>query len=107
MVVNEILGRPPPGLVGVVSVRSRDGRPGGRRRLAGGRGGRPRARCGRPSGSCPVRQRAVIVLRYYEDLTEGQIATVLGCSPGTVKSQASAALANLRRNGALRDGAEA
>ena len=45
----------------------------------------------------PVRQRAVIVLRYYEDLTEAQIAEVLGCSPGTVKSQASAALTNLRR----------
>ena len=44
----------------------------------------------------PVRQRAVIVLRYYEDLTEAQIAEVLGCSRGTVKSQASAALGNLR-----------
>jgi len=45
----------------------------------------------------PVRQRAVIVLRYYEDLSEEQIAQVLGCSRGTVKSQASAALTNLRR----------
>jgi RNA polymerase sigma-70 factor (sigma-E family) len=48
----------------------------------------------------PVRQRAVIVLRYYEDLSEEQIADVLGCSRGTVKSQASAGLANLRRDAA-------
>ena len=45
----------------------------------------------------PARQRAVIVLRYYEDLTEAQIAEVLGCAPGTVKSQASAAMSTLRR----------
>jgi RNA polymerase sigma-70 factor (sigma-E family) len=45
----------------------------------------------------PARQRAVIVLRYYEDLSEAQIAEVLGCAPGTVKSQSSAAIGALRR----------
>jgi RNA polymerase sigma-70 factor (sigma-E family) len=45
----------------------------------------------------PARQRAVVVLRYYEDLTEAEIARVLGCAPGTVKSQASDALRSLRR----------
>jgi RNA polymerase sigma-70 factor (sigma-E family) len=44
----------------------------------------------------PVRQRAVLVLRYFHDLTEAQTAEVLGCSPGTVKSNASRGLARLR-----------
>jgi RNA polymerase sigma-70 factor (sigma-E family) len=45
----------------------------------------------------PAQQRAVIVLRYYEDLTEAQIAAVLGCARGTVKSQSAAAIGALRR----------
>lgn len=46
--------------------------------------------------SLPPRQRAVIVLRYYEDLTEREIADVLGCSTGTVKSTAHRGLKALR-----------
>ena len=44
----------------------------------------------------PPRQRAALVLRYFHDLTESQAAEVLGCSPGTVKSNASRGLARLR-----------
>jgi RNA polymerase sigma-70 factor (sigma-E family) len=44
----------------------------------------------------PPRQRAVIVLRYYEDLTESQTAEFLGCAVGTVKTQAHRAMKRLR-----------
>jgi RNA polymerase sigma-70 factor (sigma-E family) len=44
----------------------------------------------------PPRQRAVVVLRFYEDLSEREISDVLGIAPGTVKSLASAAMTKLR-----------
>ena len=50
----------------------------------------------RALGSLAPRQRAVIVLRYYEDLTEVQTAEALGISVGTVKSQSRDALRRLR-----------
>ena len=52
----------------------------------------------------PPKQRAVVVLRYWDGLTETQAAAVLGCSVGTVKSQASRALAKLRTSNQLLDG---
>jgi RNA polymerase sigma-70 factor (sigma-E family) len=50
------------------------------------------------------RQRAVVVLRYWLDLTEAEVAATLNCSVGTVKSQASRALATLRKSAELVDG---
>jgi len=45
----------------------------------------------------PKRQRAAVVLRFYEGLTEKETAEVMGCAVGTVKSQVHDALASLRR----------
>lgn len=54
-------------------------------------------------GSLTRRQRAVLVLRVFDDLTEAQTAEVLGCAVGTVKSTASQALAKLRADRRLAD----
>lgn len=43
-----------------------------------------------------VRQRAVLVLRFYEDLPEREVAEILGCSVGTVRSQTARSLARVR-----------
>jgi RNA polymerase sigma-70 factor (sigma-E family) len=50
----------------------------------------------RALGGLPVRQRQVVVLRFFEDLSVEQTAELLGCSTGTVKSYTSRALARLR-----------
>jgi RNA polymerase sigma-70 factor (sigma-E family) len=54
-------------------------------------------------GRLPYRQRAAIVLRFYEDLSEEQTARLLGCAVGTVKSSVSRGLRQMRE--AMNDGA--
>jgi RNA polymerase sigma-70 factor (sigma-E family) len=54
----------------------------------------------------PRRQRLVVVLRYYEDLSENDIAALMNCSVGTVKSQASKAMAKLRDHPSLKVSAD-
>src|SRR5262245_47543790 len=48
--------------------------------------------------SLPPKQRVVLVLRYWQDLNEAEIADLLGCRQGTVKSRASRAYAQLRQD---------
>lgn len=43
-----------------------------------------------------MRKRAVLVLRYYEDLSESEVAKIMGCSVGTVRSQTHQAIVRLR-----------
>jgi RNA polymerase sigma-70 factor (sigma-E family) len=57
-------------------------------------------------GQLPPRQRAVIVLRYWEQRSETETAALLGCSEGTVKSAAARGLQHLRQLSALDDPTE-
>ena len=54
--------------------------------------------------SLPLGQRSVVVLRFWLDMTEAQVAQALGCSVGTVKTQGSRALAKLRASAGLDEG---
>lgn len=60
-----------------------------------------RERVWRALAQLPPRTQAVLVLRYYEDLSEAECAAVLDCSIGSVKSQASRGLARLRADSNL------
>jgi RNA polymerase sigma-70 factor (sigma-E family) len=60
----------------------------------------------RALGRLPARQRAAVVLRHYQDLSERQVAAAMGCSVGTVKSLTSRALRSLRRHLAEQDDME-
>ena len=57
----------------------------------------------RALAALPPRQRAALVLRYFDDLNQAEIADLLGCSVGTVKSQISRGLARLREETAGHD----
>ncbi|MFC5829747.1 SigE family RNA polymerase sigma factor [Nonomuraea insulae] len=59
-------------------------------------GGAERQEVWQAVGRLPARQRAVVVLRFYEDLPVSEVARLLGCQEGTVKSQTAKALAKLR-----------
>jgi RNA polymerase sigma factor (sigma-70 family) len=52
----------------------------------------------RALATLPRRTRAALVLRYFEDLPEAEIAQIMGCSVGTVKSNVSRGLARLREH---------
>lgn len=54
-------------------------------------------------GQLTTKQRAVITLRYFEDRSEEETAAIMGCAVGTVKSQASRAIAKLRKQPGLAD----
>ena len=66
-----------------------------------------RDRVWRALENLPRRTRVILVLRYYEDLTEAECAAVLQCSVGSVKSQASRGLAWLRADAGLERGSAA
>lgn len=55
----------------------------------------------------PPRQRAAVALRFYEDLPDGEIARLLGCTESTVRSLVSAGLVTLRRDEPAQAGREA
>ncbi|MFJ4778017.1 SigE family RNA polymerase sigma factor [Streptomyces sp. NPDC088762] len=67
-----------------------------------GHGSAQRDELRRALARLPARQRMVVVLRYVEDLSERQVAELLGCSVGSVKSHASRGLAMLRGTAAFR-----